>query len=197
MNKTDERNYLLAAATWQETLMQSYRSLHVTIQSILLAVGVGLAVASLTIATYPSLSLSVIICAFILTCIAGLHLFSTHKFSGVIKARGKDINWWHKQIIRKDYDCDPNTRYFTKFKIHQQAGRKDVAHLEKIFVKSNETPSEEQIEELIGKGLGHTRHVIDQQLFVWIGRIWWLLIVAAWSGPVVSILKIYLNSKSA
>ena len=126
MNKTDERNYLLAAATWQETLMQSYRSLHVTIQSILLAVGVGLAVASLTIAEYPSLSPSVIICAFILTCIAGLNLFSTHKFSGVIKARGEDINWLHKQIIRKDYDCDPNTRYFTKFKIHQQARRKDV-----------------------------------------------------------------------
>jgi len=63
--------------------------------------------------------------------------------------------------------------------------------LERIFFKSNETPSDEQIEELIGKGLGHTGRVIDQQLFVWIGRIWWLLMIAAWSGPAVSILKVY------
>jgi hypothetical protein len=197
MNKTDDRNYLLAAAAWQETLLQAYRSLHVTIQSILLAVGVGLTVASLTISTYPSLSPSVLICAFILTCVAGLHLFSTRKFSDVITARGDDINWWHKEIIRKEYDCDPNARYFIKFKIHQQARRNDVSHLEKTFGKSNKSLSEEQIEELIGKGLGHTRIVIDRQLFVWIGRIWWLLLLVAWSGPLISIMGKLFNSKCA
>lgn len=162
MNETEDRNYLLAAAAWQETLLQAYRSLHVTVQSVLLAVGVGLAVASLTISVYPSSSPSVLICAFILTCVVGLHLFSVRKFSDVIKARGEDINWWHKQIIRKEHNCDPNVRYFTKFKIHQQARRNDVSHLEKTFGKSDESLSEEQIEELIAKGLGHTRIVIDQ-----------------------------------
>lgn len=197
MNKMEDRNYLLAATTWQETLLQAYRSLHVTIQSILLAVGVGLTVASLTISTYPSISPAVLICAFILTCVAGLHLFSTRKFSDVIKARGEDINWWHKEIIRKECDYDPNVRYFTKFKIHQQARRKDVSYLEKTFFKSNEPLSEKQIEELIGKGLGHTRIVIDQQLFVWIGRIWWLLLLVAWSGPLILILNKYLISRIA
>ena len=183
-------SYLLTGAAWQETLLQSYRSLHITIQSILLAIGIGLTVASLTISTYPSDSLLIIIIACILTCVAGLQIYSTQKFRGVVSARGADINWWHKEIIRKENDCDSKSRFFTKFKIHQQARRKDVSHLEKIFISSNEKLTEEQIDELIGKGLGHTRMVIDQQLFVWISRIWWLLLTVTWSGPVFHLIKI-------
>jgi len=51
--------------------------------------------------------------------------------------------------------------------------------------------------EFCSKGLGYTRIVIDQHLFVGIGLIWWLLLAAAWSGPVVAIVKICLNLKSA
>ncbi len=171
--------------------MQAYRSLHVTIQSILLAVGVGLTVASLTIADYPNFLPAVLVSATLLTCIAGLHLFSARKFAGVVLARGEDINWWHFELIRKEHSLSPDARYFTRFKIHQQARRKDVTHLEAIFISGSQCSplTNEQITELIGKGLGHTRKVIDQQLFAWIERIWWLLFFVAWSGPAVAFFK--------
>lgn len=110
MKENADRNYLLQAAAWQETLLQAYRSLHVTIQSILLAVGIGLTVASLTVEKYPSNSVAIILVAVILTCVFSLHLFSTMKFSEVVSARGNDINWWHKQIIRYEYSYPSDSR---------------------------------------------------------------------------------------
>lgn len=191
MTDFEDRNYLIQAAAWQETLLQAYRSLHVTIQSILLAVGVGLTVASLTIGNYPKVSPSVVVCTVLLTTIACLHMFSSRAFSGVVHARGEDINWWHCEIIRKEHNLPPEIRYFTKFKIHQQARRKDVTHLEKIYLTptTETTLTDDQILELIGKGLGHTRRVIDQQLFNWINKIWWLLLLTAWSSPLFSLGK--------
>ncbi len=199
MNDTDDRDYLIAAAAWQESLLQGYRSLHVTIQSILLAIGVGLTVVPFAVADYPTFSARALASAVILTCIAGLHFFSSRKFSGVVDARGKDINWWHGELIRTEQRISPASRYFTKFKIHQQARRKDSAHLEEIFLTTTEGVrlTDEQVKELIGKGLGHTRQVIDHQLFTWIGRIWWLLLASSWGGLFIALFKLALQEVPA
>ncbi|MBX3640930.1 MAG: hypothetical protein KF888_10570 [Nitrosomonas sp.] len=191
MNSDEICSYLIAGAAWQESLLQSYRSLHVTIQSILLAIGVALTVVPFTIMGYPVISPAILVSTVLLTCVGGLHFYSSNKFSGVVLARGEDINWWHTELIKAEHGISSSSRYFTKFKIHQQARRKNVSHLEAIFLAASSSAvlTEEQVGELIGKGLGHTRQVIDKQLFVWIGRIWWLLLLYAWGGVAIAFLK--------
>jgi hypothetical protein len=187
MNDSETVCYLLDSCSWQENLLQTYRSFHITIQSILLAIGVGLTVTVYSIESFPSHAKPVLIFSFLLTAVFILQLFIKSRMKGIIIARGKDINWWHKQIILEENRITPHKRYFTKFKIHQQARRKDINHLEEIFLVSSKIKLEEdQVELLIGKGLGHTRKVIDNQLFRWIGLVWWLLLLATCINPIVS-----------
>jgi hypothetical protein len=186
----DERTFLLDAAAWQDSLLQSYRALHVTVSSILLAIGIGLTVVQLSAPSYPGASASVVVSTFLLTGIAALHWFSSRRFSALIRARGLDINWWHARLITWERSLAPASRHFTAFKIHQQARRADVEHLETAFLESarDEALGKEDIALLIGKGVGHTRQVVDRQLLLWIDRIWFALIVVVWAGPIVPLL---------
>lgn len=186
MPPADDRDFLIAAAAWQETLLQAYRSLHVTIQSILLAVGVGLTVVPLAMSEYPSFAPPVLISTVLLTLIAILHFISSSQFSDVVRARGEDINWWHAELIRNEHSLGPASRYFTRFKIHQQARRTEISHLEAMFLSQAHGThlTDKQVEHLIGKGLGYTRKVIDEQLFKGIGCIWWSLLLVTWANPI-------------
>jgi hypothetical protein len=46
--------------------------------------------------------------------------------------------------------------------------------------------SESEIDALIGKGLGHTRRVVDSHLFVFIGSLWLLLVIFTIGSVVVA-----------
>ncbi|EIU7748478.1 hypothetical protein NQO50_004294 [Vibrio vulnificus] len=183
MSNQDNRNYIMAAVAWQDTLLQSYRTLHITIQSILLAISVALAVTALNIDDFPSFSVASAICVLIHLAILCLQKFSTDKFSGVVAARGNDINWWHKELLRFEHGYPPEERFFTQFKVHQQARRDDYPYLEQLFLRSREDLTEQDIDRLIGKGLGHTRKVIDLQLFSWMSWICSLLFLVTCIGP--------------
>jgi hypothetical protein len=160
-----------------DSLLQSYRSFHLTLQSFFIAIGAGLVVAmfgfdnpSLTIVAFPILIVVIII--------AILMLFLMHR---IIISRGKDVSWWHSQIIDAENDLNSEKRCFSSFKFQQKKHRKkrkktpEVEELEKKFRK--EKLSQDDIDILIGTGLGHTRKVLDLGLFVGIFIIWVLIIV--------------------
>lgn len=181
MQREDMKNheYIIAAVAWQESLLQAYRSLHVTVQSILLALGVGLFVVPLT--DSPKLTLSAILIAVLLLMLFFLHAKSSRKFAGVVLARGEDINWWHARLMQCEQNMPSQSRYFTSFKIHQQKQRGENGNLlEQKYLSDapNSQLTDEDCRSLIGTGLGHTRMVIDQQLFQWIEVIWFFILLA-------------------
>ncbi len=187
MSHQENKSYIMDIVAWQDTLLQSYRSLHVTIQSILLAISVALAVTALNLNDFPSLTIVSGVCIVIHLAILILQRSSTSKFSGVVKARGNDINWWHKELLKVEHSCPNDERFFTKFKVHQQACRNDFLHLEQLFLQSSGNLTEDDIDTLIVKGIGHTRRVIDQQLFTWVSWICVLLFIVTCIGPVYSL----------
>lgn len=170
-----EIDFLLEAATWQDSLLQSYRSLHITIQSILLATSAGLFVAVVSI---QSVFGSVFACITLLIMFI-FHKATTSKFKAIIIARGEDVNFWHKEILEAEKLCDPTQRYFTKFKVFQKLQRNDASYLQDRFLSSSQNATSEDIEKLIEKGLGHTRHAIDEQLFKWMSLIWWCVLISS------------------
>jgi hypothetical protein len=183
MSMDDDRAFLMEGANAQDSLLQSYRGIHATIQSILLALGVGLTVLPLTLDPYPSTSPPAVVSGVILLAIWALQLFSSRKLRAVVIARGKDVNHWQRELIKLEQRLKPRQRYFTAFKVHQQSRRKDLAYLQQTYL-SEQQLTEAQVEEMIGKGLGHTRRVVDEQLFTWIGVVWLLLVITTW-GPML------------
>lgn len=187
MSRSEDRDFLVEGANAQDSLLQSYRGIHATLQSILLALGVGLAVLPLTFQQYPSKSPAAVVSAILLLAVGALHWFSNAKLKNVVFARGQDVNYWHREIIKLEQGLEPAQRYFTAFKVHQQARRKDLAYLQRTFLSDHKL-TEEEVVELIGKGLGHTRRVVDKQLFTWISAVWIILLIATWGSLIAAIL---------
>lgn len=159
---------LLAASAWQDSLLQSYRSLHLTIQSILLATSAGLLITLVTIADFWGSLTAFIVMIFMFF----FQLFITKTFKRIVEMRGKDVNWWHREIIKSEQKLKPEERYFTKFKISQKLHRDDSSYLTDTFLSPTTDYKDENIDTLISKGLGHTRYAIDNELFSRITIIW-------------------------
>ncbi len=170
MKANEQRSFLLAAADWQESLLQNYRSFHCTIQSILLATcSTVFAVQLATLATVvnSSTQLPLVHTCYTLTLITLLYFqkrTSTDMY-GVISSRARDIDYWHKAIILCENQLVAGDRNFTHFKVWQRAQRQDVSDLFTKYMPV-EGVTAENAEEILGKGVGHTRRVLDVNLFL-------------------------------
>lgn len=164
-------DYLIKGAQLNDSLLQSYRQMHLTIQSIFIAIGVGLFIAILTFTKLAQ----VVLATLILTVLAGVSLYILYTMRRIIIARGDDVNFWHRKLILVEQDLPPNQRYFTEFKIYQRLHRTDANYLKNLFLTNNKISAEE-IYVLVERGLGHTRKVLDRWLFIGINIIWFLLL---------------------
>ena len=171
MAARSDREFLLQGAMLQDHLLQAYRSIHVTLQSILLAVGIGVWVVSISSSTFPKPSLQGGLATILLAALWILQCYINRKMRGLVLARGDDVSHWHRKLILAEQQLPAAERHFTAFKIYQQARRQNVEHLQKLMLGT--TPiAESDVDLLIDKGLGHTRHVIDKQLSFGAALIW-------------------------
>lgn len=95
MEKDQLIDYLLAQAQLNDSLLQSYRQIHLTIQSIFLAIGVGLSVA---ITTFKE-CFQIVLTTLTLTLLAGISLYILFRLREIITARGEDVSFWHRKLI--------------------------------------------------------------------------------------------------
>ena len=92
----------------------------------------------------------------------------------------QDINHWHLRLILSENLFEPSQRAFMLFKTWQHAKRASVEHFIPRFLPPDGI-SEAEAEVLIGKGLGHTRRVVDVNLFDCL-QIFWYAVFAASFG---------------
>lgn len=150
--------------------MQSYRSLHVTIQGLLIAAGAAVLAVQLTGATQAQAGEPVTNAVYngmfscLLIFIFWLQLKTAREFRGVIGSRAEDINYWHRHTLLAENSLEPRQRTFTHFKMWQHAHRAHVEHVLKGHLP-DEGLSDADADELIGEGIGHTRRVLDYNLF--------------------------------
>ncbi|HEV2809934.1 MAG TPA: hypothetical protein VGV93_06005 [Acidimicrobiales bacterium] len=171
-DKLAHRDFLLSGAAWQDSLLQNYRMIFLTLHTILFAIGNGLFASALgQDSVHRAATLYVLLLA-----VSGASLYLLKRMRGIILARGNDINFWHRQIIALENDLAPSIRDFTRFKIHQKSHRDQ--DYDEIFMNGTKI-SDLHIDMLIQKGLGHTRRIIDKQLFHGLAAGWILLAAAS------------------
>jgi len=163
--------YTLQSVSLQDSLLQSYRNLHLTLQSILLAISTGLLVTILQIdGDLKSMALLGVQAAF-----SAFGVLVLWEIYGIIRARGEDVSYLHKRLIGAEQGLPPEEKEFMKFKIYQKLGRDDSEYMQRIS-KTEEVTEEDEIHYLVGEGLGHTRKVIDKWLYFGILTLWALLL---------------------
>lgn len=183
-NIVEQREFLLSCAIWQDSLLQSYRSLHVTIQGLLTAAGATVLAVQLTGAIQEQGGNAATVAVFnaLFTALVGflfwLQMRTNKELKGVVESRALDVNHWHKLVILSENELAPSQREFTYFKIWQHAKRASVEHVLPRFMPA-EGLAAEDAEILIGKGLGHTRRILDFNLFERLQHLWTAMIIGS------------------
>lgn len=176
----DPIEYLLQGAVWQDGLLQSYRLIYLTLQAIFLATATGLSVLLFQIETPLKLKFALAgLIVLIVVSVVVLILMCR-----VVLARGEDVSYWHCELVKAEQGLPPDERYFTLFKLHQRIRRKRVEDLKELFLAGHpRTLKEAEIQRLIGRGLSHTRKILDVILSSAILLMWGLI-----SGLVIYVL---------
>jgi uncharacterized membrane protein len=177
VTETEQRDFLLSCAAWQDSLLQSYRSFHVTMQSFLIAAGAAVLAIQLTGAVQDQSARPIANVLFnllfttLLVALFWLQRKTSAELEGVVTSRAADINFWHVETILSENALEPTQRAFTHFKCWQQANRSAVApDIQKYLPPEGLIQS--VAEDLVGNGLGHARRVLDFNLFKRLQHLW-------------------------
>ncbi|MBI4652316.1 hypothetical protein HY745_13780 [Candidatus Desantisbacteria bacterium] len=165
---------IIGSAELQDSLLQSYRNFHLTVQSIFIAIGAGIFV---TILSFKE-QLQAYFAITILLAIFLLSAYLLWCMRNMITERGKDVDFWHVELIKAEQALPADQRLFTKFKIYQKLKRENHDYLQEMFLTTKKI-TKEDIEKLVEKGLTHTRKVLDKWLFVGLWIIWALIVLCA------------------
>ncbi len=170
---SDNITYLMDGASLNDSLLQSYRNFHLTMQSIFLAIGTMLFISIITFKDFLRLTLLFILLLAVFT----LSLTILYKMKRIIISRGEDVNFWHRALLKAEQNVPENERYFTMFKIYQQSRYKksEERFLKETFLSENVQIDDEDMDILIDRNLGYTRKILDSWLFTGITIIWALL----------------------
>lgn len=153
---SERLGFLLTAAAWQDSLLQAYRTLLLSSQAPLFALGTALFVADLLL---DSTARVYVVSGMVLAIAIG-GAYANWRLQSVVKSRSDDVDFWHEEILRHETSFPPRERLFTWFKLRQQS--KEDGRV------PNDSRRDELLEclsipALTGAGLGYTRKVIDRQ----------------------------------
>jgi hypothetical protein len=155
-------NYLLRGIQWNDSLILGYRSFHLTLQSIFIAIGAGMTVASLNSNKLAQSALACLI--FVALAIIGVWIsFRMHK---IIKTRSVAVDAWQRELIKAERGLPREKRRFTQSKID---GRGLALTVDQI--------DDDKIGLLVGGEGGYEREILDKWMFIGIRLLWFLLFV--------------------
>jgi hypothetical protein len=158
-NPYDYVRYLLNGVQWNDSLLEGYRSFHLTMQSIFIAIGAGVSVANLNFRGLAQSASAILI----LTALAVLGIYIILKMHKIIIDRGYAVDAWSKELIRAEKELPIGKRQFTQSKIEGRGFNFTAAEID-----------EDKINQLVRKG--YARKILDKWLFIGIGVVWSLLL---------------------
>lgn len=167
----DKLTTLWQGAAYQDNLLQSYRKLSMLLQSVLLLIGTWLFMIMLSFRYGAKAGQAYLV----LLAVTLLALYVWYIMKKLIAARCEDVNYYHNQIIEAEQHLPKEQQVLTAFKVYQKYGRKE-ADPSGHFLQFEITPAIQQ--QLIEKGKGHTRKLLDRNIPIGILCVWACLHIA-------------------
>ena len=179
---SESLNYLASHSRNLESILQSYRQIGLTTQSVFLVLGSFILSRVLE---SDSLQIAVFL-EMLLLSMTVFSLLVMQRFQKVIIARGEDVNWWHKEIVKAEHHLPNAERSFTRFKIHQSRGKVKKAQYAP-FLKDDGEIDKELIEQILDTDLEQIRKVINKYLFRGIRLMWFFIVLLSVASIAVKI----------
>jgi hypothetical protein len=175
-------NYLASHSRNLEALLQTYRQIDLTIQSVFLVMGTFLLSRIL-----ESSSLNVtLFFEFLLISLSVFSFSVMWRLQKVILARGEDVNWWHRKIVKAEQALPPEERSFTQFKIHQSKNLFSPEYLNR-FLDPADNISQADIEILLNADLAQIRRVINSYIIRGMRLLWIFMLILSVGAVILKI----------
>ena len=168
----DKLTALWKGAAYQDHLLQSYRKLNIILQSALLGIGMWL---FMVMGRFGH-SVTDWLTYWLLAAVTALALYVMWTMKRLIAARSEDVNYYHNQIMEAEQSLPKEQQVLTAFKVYQKYGRKETATTS-FFLNFELTPAIQK--QLIEKGSGHTRKLLDRNVPIGFLCIWVFLHIVA------------------
>jgi len=165
-------SYLASHSRNFEALLQTYRQINLTIQSVFLVLGTFLLSRIIETTEFDR-------ACFLEILLVSHTVFSNIvmiKFQQVILMRGRDVNWWHTAIVQTEQLLPPEERFFTRFKVDQSRGRLD-SELTARFLGPEGDVTDEEIAMLLNADIDHIRRVINTYILRGMRLIWVFILI--------------------
>jgi len=167
--------FLLNAAAWQDSLLQSYRTQLLSSQGLLFAFGAALLVAAFSIE--PAVAVCGVSTLVLAIAIGGAWAY--WRFRRVLESRSEDVDFWHERLIVCEEQLPlEEERVFTSFKCFQRS---------REILPDEHHPGQCSSRELARAGLGDTRGVITPVFASMLLCAWALLAAVAVAGMVAAV----------
>lgn len=167
--------YMASHSRNMEALLQTYRQINLTTQSVFLVLGTFLLSRIIETDIPAALFLELL-----LLSLTAFSMIVMWKFQKVIIARGEDVTWWHTQIVRAEQALPPEERIFTRFKIFQSEGRLTPEEIAR-FLDPVDRVNDDELQKLFDADLDHIRKVLN--LYIIRGmRLMWIMVAAISMG---------------
>jgi hypothetical protein len=157
-------NYLASHTRNYEALLQTYRQINLTTQSVFLILGTFL-LSNILAEDRIQIMLFWGILLIVLTLFSVIVMWRFHK---VIVARGEDVNWWHERMIETEEFLPSEERTFTNFKLYQS---RDTISTQ-VLNSFHEKLTSEEIHLLLGTDLDKIRNVINSYILRGMVYLW-------------------------
>ncbi|MGM0591135.1 MAG: hypothetical protein ACQETI_05795 [Halobacteriota archaeon] len=183
MKPADRVEICLQHADIQDNLLQNYRNFLITLESVLLAVGVVILTLLISVEGFRR---AVTLGALVLLSIFSIWVI--RRGQRIVTARGRDVSYWHERVLENEQELTPPNRVFTEFKLHQKEHRRGHDKVvDDWFNKyeNGEPLSKTEVHEVVHHGLSHTRHILDQMIPWALTTAWALLILIGWGISVI------------
>lgn len=167
----DKIRICTAQAGIQDQILQSYRRIFLTAESILIAVGFGLLAFMTTLVASDRLQLLYILSL----ALASVGLLFAYFMNGIIRGRGLDVNFWNLELLKAERELPPHERHFTEFTFHQKTtrGMMDDQVLDWLTKLNDGHPfSDDELSELLRHGLGKFGRGLDVWIPYVVGIVW-------------------------
>ncbi len=161
-----------------EAVLQTYRQINLTTQSVFLVVGTFLLTRIIETDIESALFLELLL--------VGLTVFSNivmWRFQKVILARGEDVNWWIRNMLKVEQSLSPEDRMLTRFKINQSGKRLSSDQAARLL-DPGETFAENEINLLLVAEVDQIRKVINNSILRGM-RLMWVLVLGISAGSIM------------
>jgi len=160
-------------------ITQNFRALHISLQSVLLTIGIGLETTIFILKAAETDNKFILYVVYLMIFVFIISIIAMYVLYKVVKARRKDMYYWQKLLHIAEHEIkESSKRFFTRYKIDCRSySVEEKNYLKEKLLGKNSVFTEKDIDPLIDPEKGKYGKYLNRWFFFFPLAMWIILLV--------------------